>query len=175
MHIIAATPTNSSTSPVPHTCGRTATSVTSASSQGTSNPSKFEIEYTLDVVTSLFTEDAGDGRKEGELLLEIRRLRERIKCLEGDNATMHLKLSKSQKDVEDRLTEIELQIDTENHVGGGSVTGAGGKKDSTEAEEEITSAASVSCSINTSGLDEEDDCCEIEEEEDEEKNRESFI
>ena len=45
-----------------------------------------------------------------ELLLEIQRLRTRIKCLETDNASMHTKLSKTQKDVNQRLTEIEMQI-----------------------------------------------------------------
>ena len=43
-------------------------------------------------------------------LSEIKRLRERIKMLETDNASMHLKLSKTQKDVNQRLTEIEMQI-----------------------------------------------------------------
>ena len=50
-----------------------------------------------------------DVRKE-ELLLEIHRLRERIKCLETDNASMHTKLSKAQRDVSQRLAEIEMQI-----------------------------------------------------------------
>ena len=48
--------------------------------------------------------------KKEELLLEIHRLRERIKCLETDNASMHTKLSKAQKDVSQRLAEIEMQI-----------------------------------------------------------------
>ena len=42
--------------------------------------------------------------------MEIHRLRERIKCLETDNASMHTKLSKTQKDVNQRLAEIEMQI-----------------------------------------------------------------
>ena len=71
-----------------------------------------------------------------ELLLEIRRLRERIKGLESDNASMHTKLSKTQKDVDQRLTEIELQIGPE------------------EDEEEAISSGSVSCSLN-SGEEEE--------------------
>ena len=54
----------------------------------------------------------GPAPKE-ELLLEIRRLRERIKGLESDNASMHTKLSKTQKDVDQRLTEIEMQIGPE--------------------------------------------------------------
>ncbi len=57
-----------------------------------------------------------------ELLLEIKRLRDRIKCLEGDNATMHIKLSKTQKDVDQRLTEIEMQIgpDDDDEITSGS-------------------------------------------------------
>eukprot|EP00095_Tigriopus_kingsejongensis_P010287 maker-scaffold474_size162001-snap-gene-0.36 protein:Tk10287 transcript:maker-scaffold474_size162001-snap-gene-0.36-mRNA-1 annotation:"cyclic-nucleotide-gated cation" len=70
-----------------------------------------------------------------ELLLEIRRLRERIKVLEGDNATMHLSLSKTQKDVDQRLAEIEMQI---------------GEEDETSS----SVGASVSCSLN-SGEEEE--------------------
>ena len=52
--------------------------------------------------------------KKEELLLEIHRLRERIKCLETDNASMHTKLSKEQKNVSQRLAEIEMQINDEN-------------------------------------------------------------
>ena len=55
---------------------------------------------------------AEDQKKE-ELLLEIHRLRERIKCLETDNASMHTKLSKAQKDVSQRLAEIEMQINVD--------------------------------------------------------------
>ena len=47
-------------------------------------------------------------------ILEIQRLRDRIKMLETDNASMHLKLSKTQKDVDQRLTEIEMQIGPED-------------------------------------------------------------
>ena len=83
--------------------------------------------------------------------MEIRRLRERIKCLEGDNATMHTKLSRTQKDVDARLAEIELQI--EDH----EAKAARGNND--------LSSESVSCSLNST----------VGEEEEEEKNRESFI
>ena len=41
----------------------------------------------------------------------MKRLRDRIKMLETDNASMHLKLSKTQQDVNQRLTEIEMQMD----------------------------------------------------------------
>ena len=34
--------------------------------------------------------------------------------LETDNATMHMKLSKTQQDVNQRLTEIEMQIGPDN-------------------------------------------------------------
>ena len=54
-----------------------------------------------------------DLRKE-ELLLEIHRLRERIKCLETDNASMHTKLSTAQRDVSQRLAEIEMQINDDH-------------------------------------------------------------
>lgn len=78
------------------------------------------------------TSDAGKSQApKEELLLEIRRLRERIKVLEGDNANMHMSLSKTQKDVDQRLAEIEMQI----------------------GEEDISSG-SVSCSLN-SGEEEE--------------------
>jgi hypothetical protein len=42
--------------------------------------------------------------------LEIRWLRDRIKMLETDNASMNLKLSTNQKDINQRLNEIEMQI-----------------------------------------------------------------
>ena len=46
-----------------------------------------------------------------ELLLgEIRRLRERLVTLESENATMSMKLSQQQWEVEHRLHEIELQL-----------------------------------------------------------------
>lgn len=46
------------------------------------------------------------------LLAEVKRLRERLVSLEADNATMSLKLSQQQWDVESRLAEIELQLCT---------------------------------------------------------------
>ena len=85
-------------------------------------------------------------------MLEIRRLRERIKCLEGDNATMHLKLTKTQKDVDQRLAEIELQIE---------------KPEDDLDDADLTSG---SCSLGDSGeVDEDDRECE------DERNKESFI
>ncbi|KAH9369516.1 hypothetical protein HPB48_019693 [Haemaphysalis longicornis] len=44
------------------------------------------------------------------LLAEIKRLRERLVTLEAENATMSVKLSQQQWEVENRLAEIELQI-----------------------------------------------------------------
>lgn len=44
------------------------------------------------------------------LLAEIQRLRERLKCLESENAAMSVKLSQQQWEVEHRLAEIEMQI-----------------------------------------------------------------
>jgi hypothetical protein len=42
---------------------------------------------------------SGPHNKE-DLLLEIKRLRERIRGLESDNAALHLKMSRAQKDVD---------------------------------------------------------------------------
>ncbi|XP_019885604.1 cyclic nucleotide-gated cation channel alpha-3 isoform X7 [Camponotus floridanus] len=44
------------------------------------------------------------------LLAEIQRLRERLKCLETENAAMSVKLNQQQWEVEHRLAEIEMQI-----------------------------------------------------------------
>lgn len=44
------------------------------------------------------------------LLAEIKRLRERLVCLESENAAMSVKLNQQQWEVENRLKEIELQI-----------------------------------------------------------------
>ena len=56
-----------------------------------------------------------DDQKKEEMIHEIHRLRERIKCLETDNASMHTKLSKEQKNVSQRLAEIEMQINDEEY------------------------------------------------------------
>uniref|UniRef100_V9IBP9 Cyclic nucleotide gated channel, invertebrate n=1 Tax=Apis cerana TaxID=7461 RepID=V9IBP9_APICE len=44
------------------------------------------------------------------LLAEIKRLRERLVCLESENAAMSAKLNQQQWEVENRLAEIEMQI-----------------------------------------------------------------
>ncbi|XP_011502847.1 PREDICTED: cyclic nucleotide-gated cation channel-like isoform X2 [Ceratosolen solmsi marchali] len=44
------------------------------------------------------------------LLAEIKRLRDRLVCLESENASMSLKLNQKQSEVEHRLAEIEMQI-----------------------------------------------------------------
>ncbi|CAD1473421.1 unnamed protein product, partial [Heterotrigona itama] len=44
------------------------------------------------------------------LLAEIKRLRERLICLESENAAMSAKLNQKQWEVENRLAEIEMQI-----------------------------------------------------------------
>ncbi|KAJ8680566.1 hypothetical protein QAD02_016353 [Eretmocerus hayati] len=44
------------------------------------------------------------------LLAEIKRLRDRLVCLESENASMSLKLNQKQWEVEHRLAEIEMQI-----------------------------------------------------------------
>ena len=59
--------------------------------------------------------EAEDDQKKEEMIHEIHRLRERIKCLETDNASMHTKLSKEQKNVSQRLAEIEMQINDEEY------------------------------------------------------------
>lgn len=110
-----------------------------------------------------------------ELQVEIRRLRERIKGLESENTTMHIKLSKTQQDVDQRLTDIEMQIGPEEpplFVGVAAGKSANddcpifvGVRSATTTT--TTTSGSASCSGN-SGADEE-------EEEEDEKNRESFI
>ncbi|XP_054167514.1 cyclic nucleotide-gated channel rod photoreceptor subunit alpha-like isoform X2 [Oppia nitens] len=52
----------------------------------------------------------GDAPQEAMLLAEIKRLRERLMSLETENASMTIKLSQQQWEVENRLAEIELQI-----------------------------------------------------------------
>jgi hypothetical protein len=44
------------------------------------------------------------------LIAEIKRLRERLITLETENASMSIKLSQQQWEVEHRLAEIEMQI-----------------------------------------------------------------
>jgi len=50
-----------------------------------------------------------DVRQE-EFIAEITRLRERLHTLEAENATLNMKLSQQQWEVENRLAEIEMQI-----------------------------------------------------------------
>ena len=73
---------------------------------------------------------AAEDQKKEEMLLEIHRLRERIKSLETDNASMHTKLSKDQKDVSMRLAEIEMQINEDDF------SFSGGSPPEPEEEEE---------------------------------------
>ncbi|XP_035709498.1 cyclic nucleotide-gated cation channel alpha-3 isoform X2 [Folsomia candida] len=51
-----------------------------------------------------------DATQDAALLQEIRRLRERLVTLETENATLNLKLSQQQWEVEHRLAEIEMHI-----------------------------------------------------------------
>ena len=130
-------------------------------------------------------------------LLEIRLLRDRIKMLETDNASMNLKLSKNQKDIAQRLTEIEMQIgpeDTfeddedeggmadeetsvfadEHLIGPGvvqSLTGSGSSSGNTDAGIQISSTNSNLVSIVMSSSKRNSGSFE----EEDEKNRESFI
>ena len=86
-------------------------------------------------------------------MTEMRRLRDRIKMLETDNATMHMKLSKTQQDVNQRLTEIEMQIgpdvdsddvfrgrhDDDSPGGGGDDSGASARGHDEDNENNIES------------------------------------
>jgi hypothetical protein len=51
---------------------------------------------------------SGPHNKE-DLLLEIKRLRERIRGLESDNAALHLKMSRAQKDV-DQVSKNRFRV-----------------------------------------------------------------
>ena len=129
--------------------------------------------------------------------LEISLLKDRIKMLETDNASMNLKLSKNQKDIAQRLTEIEMQIgpeDTfeddedeggmadeetsvfadEHLIGQGAVqslTGSGSSSGNTDAGIRISSTNSNLVSIVMSSNKRNSGSFE----EEDEKNRESFI
>lgn len=83
----ARAPQSAATQPSTHS-GMTCNSMTQLVSEGT---------------TPLF------GTHEA-LLAEIQRLRERLKCLETENAAMSVKLNQQQWEVEHRLAEIEMQI-----------------------------------------------------------------
>ena len=115
-----------------------------------------------------------DALAKEELQLEIRRLRERIKGLESENTTMHIKLSKTQQDVDQRLTDIEMQIGPEEPPlleGVDAVKTASNDcpnfvRNRSATTTTTTTSGSTSCSGN-SGADEE--------EEEDENNRESFI
>ena len=106
-----------------------------------------------------------------ELQLEIRRLRERIKGLESENTTMHIKLSKTQQDVDQRLADIEMQIGPEErHLAVKEATAMRAQVDLPIVigdHSETTTTTSGSTTSGNSGPDGE--------EEEEEKNRESFI
>ncbi|XP_071749640.1 uncharacterized protein [Lepeophtheirus salmonis] len=106
-----------------------------------------------------------------ELLLEIRRLRERIKGLETDNASMHTKLSRTQKDVDQRLTEIEMQIQEDEC--------SSSPTNSSSSQALIVCATrgrrGPTCHSNNHHSDSKSPEEEDEEEEEEEKNKESFI
>ena len=123
----------------------------------------------------------GSGKRDEapkeELLLEIRRLRERIKTLEGDNATMHMSISKTQKDVNARLSEIELQIGDETTAGTSAATGDDLEDVDATADEEDDDDVALSCVSHGRGGEEGPETSSLEESvgDDEEKNRESFI
>nr|CFW94215.1 Eka-cGMP gated channel alpha 3 protein [Euperipatoides kanangrensis] len=65
------------------------------------------------------------------LVAEIKRLRERLVTLETENASMSIKLSQQQWEVEHRLAEIEM------HICGSSSVGSGGSGDEKNNRESV--------------------------------------
>ena len=74
---------------------------------------------------SLAREPSGDI-----LLQEISRLRHRLNTLETENATMSIKLNQQQWEVEQRLSEIEMQICGSESGGSGASDDGKGNKES---------------------------------------------
>ena len=63
--------------------------------------------------------------------------------LETDNASMHLKLSKTQKDVDQRLTEIEMQIGPEETSAEDDEGGMADEESSVFADEHLIGSGTV--------------------------------
>ncbi|XP_043275927.1 cyclic nucleotide-gated cation channel alpha-3 isoform X2 [Venturia canescens] len=89
----------------------TARAAQSAATQPSTGRQSTHSGMTCNSMTQLVSEGATPllGSHEA-LLAEIKRLRERLVCLETENATMSVKLNQQQWDVEHRLAEIEMQI-----------------------------------------------------------------
>ncbi|KAG0410421.1 hypothetical protein HPB47_012463 [Ixodes persulcatus] len=95
-------------SPCPYRNGAPSEYSANASPLGTSSASTTHL-----LVPSLAGAAQGSPARDASqeaLLAEIKRLRERLVTLEAENATMSVKLSQQQWEVESRLAEIELQI-----------------------------------------------------------------
>ncbi|KAL0123355.1 hypothetical protein PUN28_005706 [Cardiocondyla obscurior] len=90
---------------------QTARAPPSAATQASTGRQSTHSGMTCNSMTQLVSEGTTPlfGTHEA-LLAEIQRLRERLKCLETENATMSIKLNQQQWEVEHRLAEIEMQI-----------------------------------------------------------------
>lgn len=90
---------------------QTARALPSAATQASTGRQSTHSGMTCNSMTQLVSEGTTPlfGTHEA-LLAEIQRLRERLKCLETENATMSIKLNQQQWEVEHRLAEIEMQI-----------------------------------------------------------------
>ena len=113
--------------------------------------------------------------------------------LETDNASMHLKLSKNQQDVDQRLTEIEMQIGPEETSVDDDEGGMADEESSVFADEHLIGSGAVQSLIGSGSSSGNGDTgvnvsanCHISRvsmpkgnsgsfEEDDERNRESFI
>ncbi|KAG5322041.1 PREDICTED: cyclic nucleotide-gated cation channel alpha-3 isoform X2 [Acromyrmex echinatior] len=90
---------------------QTARAPPSAATQASTGRQSTHSGMTCNSMTQLVSEGTTPlfGTHEA-LLAEIQRLRERLKCLETENAAMSVKLNQQQWEVEHRLAEIEMQI-----------------------------------------------------------------
>ena len=72
--------------------------------------------------------------------------------LETDNASMHLKLSKTQQDVNQRLTEIEMQMDPGLPAGGEVFDGGGSDQNSDSPGENSNAALAIENDDNENNI-----------------------
>ncbi|XP_076165320.1 uncharacterized protein LOC143145643 isoform X1 [Ptiloglossa arizonensis] len=90
---------------------QTARAPQSAATQTSTGRQSTHSGMTCNSMTQLVSEGATPLLDTHEALLaEIKRLRERLVCLETENAAMSIKLNQQQWEVEHRLAEIEMQI-----------------------------------------------------------------
>ena len=103
--------------------------------------------------------------------------------LETDNASMNLKLSKNQKDIDQRLTEIEMQIGPEDTFEDDDEGGMADEETSVFADEHLIGSGAVQSLTGSSSSSGNRDTANMvigkrhsgSYEEEDEKNRESFI